>query len=378
MNIILTVEELIRIVLALGCSALLSFILTPAVSVLAHKIGAIDVPKDDRRMHNHPIPLIGGLAVYGGIVFSTLAFGYFDHTTVAVLFGGLLIVAVGVLDDVFDVKPYVKLIVQLAAALVAVWQGVRIPWINFFGHYIELGMWSIPITVIWIIGLSNAINLIDGLDGLSCGISAICSFSLLLITIVSGSPITAVFLCAVITGACFGFLPFNSSPAKIFIGDTGALFLGYALAVISVDGVFKLHAVLIFIIPVIVFGLPLFDTFFAIFRRLKNGQAPWHADHGHIHHRLIAMGFDHKQAVRILYAVCATLGLSAVLLTVENGEGWRAVIVIGAAVAIFIIDFLIIRNPDLRRKGGFEEKKIVSAEEKTENKNNGENETETK
>lgn len=343
--------ELIYLFAAVALAALVAFTITPSVSVLAHKIGAIDVPRDNRRMHKKPIPRIGGLAIFAGFVVATLVFCEMTPELIAIYVGGLIIVAVGVIDDVSPINAWLKLAAQIVVALVAVSQGVVLEYINFFGTYIHFGVLSIPITVLWIVGLTNAINLIDGLDGLACGVSAICSMSLLLVMLLKGETAVAM-LTAVLVGACIGFLPFNSNPAKIFMGDTGALFLGYTLAVISVSGVFKMHTVIAFVIPLSIFGLPLLDTTFAFTRRILHGRSPFSADRGHLHHKLIDLGFNQKQSVRILYAICAILGTSAIMFTEENFG--RAIIIIAVGFAIFLINFIILRHKSVRGKMGLE------------------------
>ncbi|MBQ8248826.1 MAG: undecaprenyl/decaprenyl-phosphate alpha-N-acetylglucosaminyl 1-phosphate transferase, partial [Clostridia bacterium] len=270
---------------------------------------------------------------------------------IAIYVGGLILVAVGVIDDVFRISAWIKLIAQIGVAFIAVSQGVVLEYINFFGKYIHFGAWAIPITVLWIVGLTNAINLIDGLDGLACGVSAICSVSLLLVMLLKGD-LTVAMITAVIVGACLGFLPFNSNPAKIFMGDTGALFLGYTMAVLSVSGVFKLHTVISFIVPVSIFALPILDTTFAVFRRISHGKSPFSPDRGHLHHRLIDLGFNQKQSVAILYAICAILGTSAIMFT--EGNFGRAAIIIAVGVAIFLVNFIILRHASVRGKMGLD------------------------
>lgn len=343
--------EIIYILAAMVLAGLIAFTITPAVSVLAYRIGAIDVPRDNRRMHKKPVPRIGGLAIFAGVVISTLVFCDITPTLLAVYIGGFVIVAVGIIDDTFSINAWLKLAAQIGVALIAVSQGVVIEFINFFGTYITLGAFAIPLTVLWIVGLTNAINLIDGLDGLACGVSAICSTALLLVMLIKGEYVSAM-MTAVLVGSCIGFLPFNSNPAKIFMGDTGAMFLGYTMAVISVSGVFKLHAVVSFIIPLSIFGLPLCDTAFAFIRRIIHGKSPFSADRGHLHHRLIDMGFNQKQSVRILYAICGILGATALLVTEE--EIYKAAIVIVVGFAIFLVNFLIVRRSDERCKMGLE------------------------
>lgn len=342
-------NDLIYLIVAVALAGLIAFTTTPAVRVLAYRIGAIDVPKDNRRMHKKPIPRIGGLAIFVGFVISTLVFCNITPELIAIYVGGLILVVVGIIDDIFRINAWIKLAAQLGVAFIAVSQGVVVEYINFFGKYVHFGIFSIPITVLWIVGLTNAINLIDGLDGLACGVSAICSLSLLIVMILKGEFAVAL-MTAAIVGACIGFLPFNSNPAIIFMGDTGALFLGYTMAVISISGVFKLHTVISFMIPLSIFGLPICDTACAFIRRILHGKSPFTADRGHLHHKLIDMGFNQKQSVRILYAVCAILGTSAIMFTEEHFS--RAIIIIASGFAIFLINFLIVRRSGERGKMG--------------------------
>ncbi len=320
-------------------AGILAFILTPFVKNLAYKIGAIDVPKDDRRMHNKPIPRLGGLAMFFGFLLSVLLFVPITMKMQGILLGAVVIVILGVIDDVVSLPALLKFFVQIFAALIVVFHGTVIEVFsnpNFFSDrmYIDLGMWSIPVTVIWIVAITNAVNLIDGLDGLSVGVCTIASISILVIAVLV-SDYNIVLLMAALAGACIGFLPFNVNPAKIFAGDTGATFLGFILATVSVQGMFKTYAVLSFAVPFLVLGLPIFDTMFAICRRLLHGQSPMKADRGHVHHRLIDMGFSQKQSVLILYLMSGILGMSAVVLT-SNGAAKALIFVIAIIVAVII------------------------------------------
>jgi len=311
-----------RMIAAFLVSGVLSFILTPIAKNIAYKVGAIDVPKDDRRMHKKPIPRLGGLAVFFGFLVSVVLLVPIDFELQGILLGAVIIVILGVIDDSVSLPAIVKLIVQIIAALVVVLHGTRIDVlsnVNIFSNsaYISLGVWSIPVTVIWIVAITNAVNLIDGLDGLSVGVCTIASLSILIISAVV-SEFTIVVIMAALAGACIGFLPYNINPAKLFVGDTGATFLGFILATMSIQGMFKTYAILSFAAPFLVLGLPIFDTVFAICRRLLHGQSPMHADRGHIHHRLIDVGFNQKQTVLILYIISGILGISAVLLTTSG------------------------------------------------------------
>ncbi|MBO4220095.1 MAG: undecaprenyl/decaprenyl-phosphate alpha-N-acetylglucosaminyl 1-phosphate transferase [Clostridia bacterium] len=338
-------QQIIFGIVSVQCAGLLSFSLTPIVRVLAFKIGAVDVPRDDRRMHQIPIPRIGGLAIFISFFLTTLVSCEISGTLISIWTGGAVLVFIGILDDKKNLNPWIKLVFQLLAAGIAVFANIKIEHINFFGTQVDFGFMSIPITIIWIVGMTNAINLIDGLDGLACGVSAICSVSLFTIALLFAEPQFAI-LTGIIAGCCIGFLPFNTNPAKIFLGDSGSLFLGYAFSILSISGVFKLHTMLAFMIPFIVFGLPLLDTILAFFRRIFHGKSPFSGDRQHIHHRLVDMGFGHKQSVRILYAICGILGISAIMFTDRNL--FRAGIIVIAALLIFIVLFMLLKNPSTR------------------------------
>lgn len=346
--------QIIFVIVAIVCAMLLAYTTTPIVRVLAFAIGAVDVPLDNRRMHTKPIPRIGGLAIYLSFLVTTLLFCDINKQLISIWIGGAVLVILGTLDDIYRLNAWVKLIVQLAAAIFAVWNGCVIDHINLGGVYVHLGYLSIPLTVLWITGLTNAINFIDGLDGLACGVSAISSLSLMIVVLLNGD-IASTIIFAILFGSCLGFLPFNLNPARIFMGDTGALFLGYSLAVLSVSGVFKLHAVLSFITPLIVFAIPIFDATFAIVRRLLAGKSPFAPDRGHLHHRLIDMGFTQKESVKLIYAICAMLGLVAVFCTEAMFENMRVIKSISIAVialVLFLVNLFILKDPKLRRHSG--------------------------
>ena len=309
---------------ALLAAAVVALISTPVVKSLAFKVGAVDVPKDNRRMHDHPIPRMGGLAIFFGFILSLLVFQPLTQQLRGMLMGAVIIVILGIFDDIYALPAKPKFLVQIAAALFAVMAGNRIYFlsnINIFSSepYWELGWLSIPISVLWIVGITNAVNLIDGLDGLACGVSTISSMTLLVIALIVSEPDVAI-LMAALAGGCIGFLPYNLNPAKIFMGDTGSTFLGFILATVSIQGLFKFHMIISFAVPFLMLGLPIFDTCFAILRRVAKGQSPMSPDRGHIHHRLIDMGFTQKQAVATLYLISAILGLSAVVLTTSGTE----------------------------------------------------------
>ena len=319
-----------------------AFVITPHTMRLAKRVGAIDIP-NDRRINKKPMPRLGGLAVITGFIVSTiylLIIMNFENTIN--LFGGenyyikLIgflagIIILGItcyIDDKKGIPSWAKLLAQIAAAIVVVTAGVRIEnfTLPFIGDKIVVNeVLSYIITVCWIIGITNSINLIDGLDGLSSGICLISCLSLLIIFSLNNSPILAIVLITALAGAIVGFLPFNFNPAKTFIGDVGSNFMGYSLSIISILGVAKTYTAIVLIAPIIVLALPIFDTIFAIIRRIIKGKsikAVLKPDKGHLHHRLVERGYTQKQAVLIMYGITAILGMFAIIL-LESGI-WKA------------------------------------------------------
>ncbi len=330
----------IFVLLALIVAFLISFSATPMVISLAHKVGAIDVPKDKRRVHKKPTPLMGGLAIFYGFVVSVVCFATIDEEVMGILLGCTIIVVTGVIDDITDMKAIVKLMCQILAAAVVVYSGVRIeyfanPFTRWFGApYIVLDYWiSCAVTIFWIVGICNAVNLIDGLDGLAVGVSSIASIALLTLTLISENLNVAI-ITAAVAGAGFGFLPYNFNPAKIFMGDTGALFLGFILACISIQGMLKTSAVITFAAPILILGLPIFDTVFAILRRILTGKSPMQPDRGHLHHRLLDMGFSQRRVVAILYTLTGVLCMTAVVIAIK---GYTRGLILMCSVLLIIL-----------------------------------------
>lgn len=343
MNTPVDMQLLAKVLVSLAAALVMSFAATPVVKVFAQKVGAMDVPKDGRRMHDHPIPRLGGLAMFLGFLLSTLLFGHIDVQVRGMLLGCVVIVTTGVIDDIMPLKWWVKLLLQLAAAAVAVLHNIRIevftnPIVFAESEWLVLNGLSVPITIVWIVLVTNSVNLIDGLDGLAVGVTAIGAMSMLVIALLVSEGNVAIILAA-LAGACIGFMPYNMNPAKIFAGDTGALLLGYVMSTMSVIGLFKTYAIISFILPFLILALPLFDTSFAIIRRLLRGQSPMHADRGHVHHRLIDMGFSQKQAVAILYCVSSVFGISAVVLA-TSGEMKALLLVLAFAATALIAGFV--------------------------------------
>lgn len=338
-------------IITFAIAFIVAFSATPIVRRFAFKIGAVDIPKDERRMHKKPIALIGGLAIVAGFIVS-LAFDLITTSNLltankellGLLTGIAIIVFEGLLDDTRTLNAKAKLAFQLLAAIsVVLISGTRITVISTpFGSdpYMELSPFiSYPLTILWIVGVTNAINLIDGLDGLAAGVSSISALSLFFVSLlrVDLEPTIAIYIAlvtAALSGSILGFLPFNFNPAKIFMGETGAAFLGFTLAVVSIQGTMKSYAAISIAIPLLVLGLPLFDTLFAIIRRIGNRKPIMQADRSHLHHRLIDMGLSQRQSVLIMYLASATLGLCAIVLA---DRGALSAIVLLLAVSIFVL-----------------------------------------
>ena len=361
----LDIHFLIRVGLTLLCAAVISFATTPLVKMLAQKMGVMDVPKDDRRMHTVPIPRMGGLAIFLAFFLSVLAFAKeVDRSLSAILLGAVVIVILGVFDDKLALRAKLKLIVQIVAACIVVFYGnCRIQrFTNPFGSslyaYWDLGWLSYPITIIWIVALTNAVNFIDGLDGLACGVSCISAVSMLVIALVVSDTRVAIVMAA-LAGACLGFVPYNFNPAKIFMGDTGSTFLGFILATMSIQGLFKAYAAISFAVPFLILGLPIFDICFAVIRRVAHHKSPMEADRGHIHHRLIDMGFSQKQTVAIAYVLAGILGLAAVLLTVSGAM--RAMLMLGAVLVVGAVGLELIMTAKAPHKKRQEDGAVTPA-----------------
>jgi UDP-GlcNAc:undecaprenyl-phosphate/decaprenyl-phosphate GlcNAc-1-phosphate transferase len=346
----------LRIVLSFVVALAVSYYMTPHVKSFAERVGAVDVPRDDRRVHDHPIPRMGGLAIFAGFVVSLLLFVSFSNQVIGLLLGALIIAAMGAIDDIVNLKPWIKLTIQIIAALVAIRSGIFFNAVsnpNFRSDVltIPIGSLSIPLTILWIVGCTNAVNLIDGLDGLACGVSAISSITMLIVSLFVAD-LNTTFILAALCGGCIGFIPYNLNPAKIFMGDVGSQFLGFVLACVSIMGLFKLHTVITFLVPVLAMAIPLADTVFAFFRRILHGQSPFHADKGHFHHRLLAMGLNQKQAVAVLYGVSAVMGLVAVLLT--GRDTFLRIICVVAAFIISLSVWLFVLYQKPKDKNGHE------------------------
>lgn len=319
---------------AFAIALFFGWVLTPYVKKMAFRVGAVDRP-DARKVHHVIMPRLGGLAIYAGFMAAVLSCMNITKDVVGVLLGGTVILIVGIFDDIYQLSAKKKLLGQIAAALVLILFDIRIEWFNNpFGGYFYLDYLSIPFTVFWVVSFTNVVNLMDGLDGLAAGVSAIASVTVILVALQQGFYPIAI-ITAALAGGTIGFMRYNFNPATIFMGDTGSLFIGYMLAAISIFGAVKSAATIALIVPAIALGLPIMDTAFAIARRYINGKPIFKPDKGHLHHRLLALGFTQRQAVILMYLISGGLCLSAVLFTEVDGV-YAIVLLIIIVAAIFI------------------------------------------
>lgn len=297
---------------------ILTFIQMPFTIKIAKKKGFLDVPKDERRVHKKPIPVGGGIAMVISVSILMVYFLPINKNLILTLIASLIIAISGLYDDKEGLSPKLKFLFQILAAVILIIGGMKIEFFTnpFDSHdaLLILNILSIPVTIFWVCGITNTINLIDGLDGLASGVSMICAISMFFITYKMGRYEVSL-VCALVAGACLGFLPFNFNPAKIFMGDTGALYLGFMLSYISISGFLKQAAILMIFVPVLILGVPVFDTAFAMVRRKLSGKSMVEADKGHLHHRLLKMGLNQRQTVVILYSISAIFGVLANLIS---------------------------------------------------------------
>ncbi len=305
-----------NVIILIFVSVIISLLITPVVKKIAIKLNVVDIPRDNRKIHSKPMPLLGGVAIYLPFILLTfIKSSPLTNAEIGIALGATIIMIGGILDDKWELKPYQKLFFQLLAAVVLIIMGSSIKMIAnpFTDHvsYLDMGYWTVPITIVWVVGITNAMNLIDGLDGLSSGVSFISTITIFIIAVTKDRN-SAMYLTAILMGSIAGFLPYNFNPASIFLGDTGAQLLGFLLAAISMEGAIKSATIFSVVVPILTMGLPIFDTVFAIIRRKVNGKPIMEADRGHLHHRLLDLGFTQKQAVLVMYTISALLSAMAI------------------------------------------------------------------
>lgn len=333
-------------------------IATPIAIKLAPKIGAMDIPKDNRRVHNHPIPRFGGIAIFCGILAGFVALMPLSKQMIGLLVGSCFIVLVGLFDDLKGMAPKLKLACQIVAAVILWFSDIRVTGLTnpFTRNFINLPGWiAFIVTIVWIVGITNTINLIDGLDGLAAGITFIASIAVAYTAYYKCMYETMMIVLA-IAGACFGFLIYNFYPAKIFMGDAGSMLLGYLMSSVALVGIAPSKSAMLFstIVPVLVLALPIFDTSFAIVRRVANHKPIMQADKGHLHHRIMAMGFGQRRTVLALYCISAIMGISGILWTRNL---YVEAVVLAAIAFLLIIIFLGIGIVDKKDPDNNKEKR---------------------
>ncbi len=319
------------LLMALGVSFIVTFLATPVLRRVALSFGACDLPSP-RRINKKPVPNLGGVAIYLGILAGILLNLNQGYMVLGILVGSTIIMLVGLLDDLVGLSPPVKMAGQIMAALSLLPFGVEIQFItNPFGGMFFLGGWSIPLTILWVVGITNTVNFIDGLDGLAAGVAAIASGTLAIVALQEGQ-LGAAIMALIIAGSALAFLFFNFHPAKIFMGDTGAMLLGFILASTSIIGALKSATAMTILVPVLALGVPIADTLLAIVRRSTNGHSIALADKDHIHHRLLRLGLSHRGAVLVVYGTTLFLGLMAVLINSMRGMEGFLLLGLGAVI----------------------------------------------
>ena len=318
-----------KIIEVLIISVAVAFVTSPLSIRVANRFGIIDKPKDNRRVHKTPTPRFGGMAIFLGSMLAMLIPAGMNENIKVAMLGGLLMYLLGVIDDIYDIKAAVKFLGQFLIASLVYAMGIRITFIsNYFGAAVTDSHANVILstgagyilTVLWIVGITNAVNLMDGLDGLAAGSVAIMSLSLAYIAYIHGSRLGSMPVCialVAVAGGCLGFLPFNFSPAKTFMGDGGALYLGYMIAVLSVISPLKRATVVGALVPMLTLAVPIFDTLFAMLRRALRHESIMKADKGHLHHHLMAAGFGQRRSVLIMYGIVGIMGIVAVLISRE-------------------------------------------------------------
>ncbi|WML46854.1 MraY family glycosyltransferase [Neobacillus sp. PS3-34] len=315
----------IQAILAFFAALLTVLILTPLVIKFAVWFGAIDKP-NQRKVHQKIMPRLGGLAIFFGVIAGYLAGGLYDQKVNTISVGAILIIIIGILDDKYELSAKTKFAGQLIVASLILASGLKIDFVTIpYVERFDLGLWSYPITIFWIVAITNAINLIDGLDRLSAGVSAIGIATIAIMALLAGKVLIFT-LSLILLGSIIGFLFYNFHPAKIFMGDTGALFLGYSISILSLLGLYKSVTLFSFLVPIIIMGVPVFDTTFAIIRRIVNRKPISAPDKFHLHHRLLDLGLSHRTTVLAIYAFGILFAASAVI--VSKSTLWGTILII--------------------------------------------------
>jgi UDP-GlcNAc:undecaprenyl-phosphate GlcNAc-1-phosphate transferase len=344
----------LKLVFIFMVTCAIAYFSMPGVIRLAHRLGAVDQP-DHRKVHKNVMPRLGGLGIFSAFIVTILFAVQVSDPVKGIIVGGLVIFLVGMLDDIFQLSPYVKLAGQCVAAAIAIYFGVVVSFVtNPFDGIVDLGYLSIPITFLWIVGITNAVNLIDGLDGLAAGVSGIGAATIGIVAYTQGLP-TVYTIALILVAAIIGFLPYNFFPARTFMGDGGSNFLGFALSCLAVMGLSKSTAIVSLFVPIVILGIPIFDTLFAIIRRINNKAPIFRPDKSHLHHRLMQIGYGHRSSVLIIYGISALFSGTALVLNHLNKPK--------ATLALSILLMLIVLGAEkigMRTGGEIELKKTAS------------------
>ncbi|MFC0559258.1 glycosyltransferase family 4 protein [Halalkalibacter alkalisediminis] len=314
-------------VLGLLVAFVVSVITLPFIIRFSKKYGFVDQP-NSRKVHKEVKPRLGGIAIILGTIAGCLILMPQSEYMVEIMIGAVILVITGIVDDRYALSAKVKIIAQIASAVVVVSSGLRIEYVSLpFIEHLEFGILSYVVTVFWIVAIVNSINLIDGLDGLAGGVATIAIITILVMALFNPiAQTTVIAFSVVLIGSTVGFLFYNFHPAKLFMGDTGSLFLGYSIAIISILGFYKSVTALSLLVPLIILGVPIIDTFFAIIRRALNKQKISAPDKGHLHHRLLEMGYGHRETVMIIYGISILFSVAA--LALSNSAFWGSLIII--------------------------------------------------
>lgn len=323
-----------ELILSMLMSFVIAYFSIPLVIKIAYRIGAIDQP-DQRKVHEKAIPRLGGLAIFTAFMFCMLFIVKVSGPFLGIIIGGFVIFLVGMLDDIYQISPWLKLIGQCIAAAIAMYSGVMVHFLtNPFDGMLGLGYLSYPLTFLWIVGISNAINLIDGLDGLAAGVSGIAAITMGIVAVLQGQ-IMVFIVAMILVSSIAGFLPYNFHPARIFMGDGGSNFLGFVLSCLAIMGLAKSAAIIALFVPILILGIPIFDTFFAIIRRIYNKKPIFMPDKAHLHHRLMAIGYSHQKSVMIIYGISGFFGTVAIGLTFINNP--KAMLVLALLLILIVL-----------------------------------------
>lgn len=327
---------MLTIILISAFCLVFGLIVTPFIIKISFKLNAVDMP-GHRKVHKVPIPTLGGLAIFFSFLAGLLIIQPQSSYHLAIVIGALLMIILGFMDDLYHLTAKAKFLFQVTiACLVVFWGDLQVSFINLpFGGQLEFGWLSIIVTIFWIVGITNAINLIDGLDGLSAGISAIVLLTIGSMAIIMDN-VYVLSMSIILFWSILGFLPYNFHPAKTFMGDTGSLFLGYMIAVLSLLG-FKNVTFISFVIPILILAVPIFDTIVAIIRRLVQKRPIASPDSSHLHHKLLQLGMTHRQAVLFMYLLSSLFSFAAILFSMSTV--WGAILIV--TISLLVIQLLI-------------------------------------